>query len=79
MMLDIQDLSVVFTDRGEPLTAVDQFCLQMDRGEVVGIVGESGSGKSMTVHALMGLIRRSQVSVTGRAVFEGTDLLSLSR
>ena len=79
MMLDVQDLSVVFTDRGEPFTAVDRFCLQMEEGEIVGVVGESGSGKSMTAHALMGLIRRSQVSVSGSALFEGTDLLSLSR
>ncbi len=79
MMLDIRDLSVVFTDRGAPFAAVDRFSLQMDRGEIVGIVGESGSGKSMTAHALMGLIRRSEVEVSGSAVFEGTDLLSLSR
>ena len=79
MMLDVRDLSVVFTDRGAPFAAVDGFSLQMDRGAVVGIVGESGSGKSMTAHALMGLIRRSQVSVAGRALFEGIDLLSLSR
>ena len=79
MMLDIRDLSVVFSDRAEPFTAVDRFSLQMERGEIVGIVGESGSGKSMTAHALMGLIRRSEVAVSGSAVFEGTDLLSLSR
>ena len=78
MMLSVRDLSVVFTDRGSPFTAVDRFSLDMDEGEVVGIVGESGSGKSMTAHALMGLIRRAQVEVTGSAVFEGTDLLALS-
>jgi len=78
MMLSIRDLSVVFTDHGEvPFTAVDRFCLDMDRGEVVGIVGESGSGKSMTAHALMGLIRRPGAAVGGSAVFEGTDLLAL--
>ena len=79
MMLDIKDLSVVFSDRAEPFTAVDRFSLRMEEGEVVGIVGESGSGKSMTAHALMGLIRRSAVTVSGQAVFEGTDLLALSR
>ena len=79
MMLDVQDLSVVFSDRAEPFTAVDRFSLQMEQGEIVGIVGESGSGKSMTAHALMGLIRRSEVTVSGSAAFEGTDLLSLSR
>ena len=79
MMLDIRDLSVVFADRGAPFTAVDKFSLRMDRGEIVGIVGESGSGKSMTAHALMGLIRREGAAVSGSAVFEGTDLLSLSQ
>ena len=74
MMLDVRGLSVVFTDRGEPFTAVDNFSLRMDRGEIVGIVGESGSGKSMTAHALMGLIRRSEVAVSGQALFEGADL-----
>ncbi|MBD5133263.1 MAG: ABC transporter ATP-binding protein [Clostridiales bacterium] len=78
-MLDIRDLSVVFSDRQEPFTAVDHVSLQMEEGEIVGIVGESGSGKSMTAHALMGLIRRSQVAVSGSALFEGVDLLSLSR
>ena len=79
MMLDIRDLSVVFHDRAQPFTAVDRFSLRMEQGEVVGIVGESGSGKSMTAHALIGLIRRAQVEVSGSAVFEGTDLLALSR
>lgn len=78
-MLKIQDLSVVFSDRAEPFTAVDRFSLQMEAGEVVGIVGESGSGKSMTAHALMGLIQRSHAAISGRAEFDGTDLLALSR
>ena len=79
MMLDVRNLSVVFTDRRKPFTAVDRFSLQMDRGEIVGIVGESGSGKSMTAHALMGLVPRSRAAVTGEALFEGTDLLPLPR
>lgn len=79
MMLNIEHLSVVFRDRGEPFTAVKDFGLQMDHGEIVGIVGESGSGKSMTAHAIMGLIQRSSVAISGRAMFEGTDLFSLSK
>ena len=35
-MLDVRGLSVVFTDRGEPFTAVDNFSLRMDRGEIGG-------------------------------------------
>lgn len=79
MILNIEHLSVVFHDRKEPFTAVEDFNLQMDQSEIVGIVGESGSGKSMTAHAIMGLIKRSAVKVSGQAKFEGTDLLALSR
>ena len=79
MMLEIKDLSVTFTDGETPFPAVDRFCLQMGRGEIVGIVGESGSGKSMTAHALMGLIPHSRAAITGSAVFEGADLLQLPR
>ena len=79
MLLNIDKLSVVFHDRETAFEAVDDVSLQVDKGEIVGIVGESGSGKSMTAHALMGLIKRSDVQVSGKAEFDGADLLRLSR
>ena len=79
MMLEISHLKVEFHDRTASFTAVEDFSLNMEAGEVVGIVGESGSGKSMTAHALMGLIGRSQVEVSGQALFDGADLLAMSR
>ena len=79
MLLNIDKLSVVFHDRETACEAVDDVSLQVDKGEIVGIVGESGSGKSMTAHALMGLIKRSDVQVSGKAEFDGVDLLRLSR
>ena len=78
MMLKIQDLNIKFYDRHEPFTAVQNFDLEMEAGEIVGIVGESGSGKSMTCHAIMGLLRHKGVEVTGTAEFDGKDLLSMS-
>ena len=77
MMLNIEHLSIIFHDREEPFTAVENFNLQMDHGEIVGIVGESGSGKSMTAHAIMGLLRRYAVEVTGKAKFDGADILKM--
>ena len=79
MLLDIQHLSVVFHDQETAFEAVDDVSLQVDKGEIVGIVGESGSGKSMTAHALMGLIKRSNVKISGKALFDGADLLAMSR
>lgn len=77
MLLNIENLSIVFTDRGEPFTAVEDFDLQMEAGEIVGIVGESGSGKSMTAHAIMGLLRKPHIRIGGKVEFDGVDLLSL--
>ena len=77
MMLDIQHLSVVFHDRQEPFTAVSDFNLRMEEGELVGIVGESGSGKSMTAHTIMGLLRKPHIHTSGKVMFDGVDLLAL--
>ena len=79
MMLNIEHLSVTFYDREAPFEAVKDFSLQVDKGEIVGIVGESGSGKSMTAHAIMGLIKRTAVKVSGKAEFDGANLLTMSR
>ena len=78
-MLDIERLRITFTDGAAPFTAVKDFNLKMKRGEVVGVVGESGSGKSITAQAIMGLLRRSTVTVSGSVNFEGVELLQLSR
>ncbi len=78
-MLNVERLRVTFHDRAEPFTAVENFNLNMERGEIVGVVGESGSGKSMTALAIMGLLRRSAVTVSRSVNFEGTDLLHMPR
>ena len=78
MMLEVRDLAIVFHDGAEPFAAVRDFDLEMEAGEIVGIVGESGSGKSMTSHAIMGLLRRKGVEISGKIAFEGKDLLGMS-
>ncbi|MBK6886804.1 MAG: ABC transporter ATP-binding protein [Tetrasphaera sp.] len=78
-MLSVTDLTVTFQRHGERgFTAVDKVSFEVRPGQTVGLVGESGSGKSVTNLALMGLLPARGNSVTGTAIFEGTDLLSLS-
>lgn len=73
-LLEVEDLSVSFG----PFRAVDGVSLSLDRGEVLGIVGESGSGKSVTMLALMGLIRYPGIVSASKTVFDGIDLATLS-
>ena len=75
VLLEVRDLDVQFSTSDGVVHAVDRLSFSLRRGETLGLVGESGSGKSVTNLALMGLIRGAQIS--GEALFEGRDLLSL--
>jgi peptide/nickel transport system ATP-binding protein len=76
-LLDVTDLSVRFETDDGPIHAVDKLSFSIAPGEVLGIVGESGCGKSVTCMSLVRLLPETAV-IDGRAVFDGTDLLSLS-
>src|SRR5580700_4947712 len=48
-------------------------CLEVGRGEVVGLLGRNGVGKSTTLKAIIGLVHPSQGSVR----FEGRSIAHL--
>jgi peptide/nickel transport system ATP-binding protein len=76
-LLEVTDLSVRFETDDGPVHAVDKLSFAIAPGEVLGIVGESGCGKSVTCMSLVRLLPETAV-ISGRAVFEGVDLLALS-
>ena len=75
-LLDVTDLSVRFDTDDGTVYAVDGMSFTLAAGEVLGIVGESGCGKSVTCMALTRLLPET-AAVSGRVVFDGTDLLTL--
>jgi peptide/nickel transport system ATP-binding protein len=77
-LLDVRDLSVVFTRKGRrDVRAVDGVSFTVDAGETMGLVGESGSGKSVTSLAVMALLPKRGVRIGGEIHFDGDDLLTL--
>jgi peptide/nickel transport system ATP-binding protein len=78
-LLEVNDLSTTFTTDDGAVGAVDHVSFSVDRGKVLGIVGESGSGKSVTNLTLMGLLPGKGVKITGTAMLDGRDLLTLSK
>lgn len=76
-LLAVDDLTVSFRTRTGTVKALEHVSFSVGRGEMIGIVGESGSGKSVTAFALMGLLDAAARVTSGRADFEGRDLLKL--
>lgn len=75
-LLDVRDLSVSFRTQDGVVEAVRGVSFSVERRKTLGIVGESGSGKSVATQAVAGLTRGA--SISGKAIFEGQDLLKMS-
>ena len=76
-VLDVQDLSVTFTQEGRKVHAVRGISFHVDMGETVALVGESGSGKSVSALSTVGLLPDS-ADVQGSVTFKGQELVGAS-
>ena len=76
-ILEINNLKV-FPNNNSRLKLVKNISLSLKKGKTTCIVGESGSGKSLTALSVMQLLS-SQLSMSGDIVFEGINLLNLSK
>jgi peptide/nickel transport system ATP-binding protein len=67
-MIELDALSVTFSNNGRPIHAVRDVSFTVSQGESFGIVGESGSGKSTVLKAIAGLVQpdRNAVIVAGK-------------
>ncbi|MDN5857689.1 MAG: ABC transporter ATP-binding protein [Pseudonocardia sp.] len=74
-LLEVENLQVSFPTPDGVLDAVRDVSFTVEPGETLGIVGESGSGKSVLMQTVMGLTQGADIS--GRALFEGADLLAM--
>lgn len=76
-LLEIQDLTVVFPSRFGVLTAVSDFSLTLERGDIHGVVGESGAGKSTVGAAIAGLLPGTGKTSAGSIALDGEDISAL--
>ena len=76
-LLEVEDLKVQFRSEDGLVRAVDGISFSVEPGETLGIVGESGCGKSVTCLSILGLTRGENTEISGRAIFEGEDLIAM--
>lgn len=77
-ILKVENLNVTLTQRKSSKKLVEEVSFEVHPGECLGILGESGSGKSMTVKSVLGLLDKN-FQISGRAIFDGQDLLRESK
>lgn len=77
-ILKVENLNVTLTQRKSSKKLVEEVSFEVHPDECLGILGESGSGKSMTVKSVLGLLDKN-FQISGRAIFDGQDLLRESK
>lgn len=81
-LLHVKNLRVSFKGENKQyIETVKGISFDIPENTTVALVGESGSGKSVTSLATMGLlpVGQSKIDEQSKIIFEGKDLLSLSR
>jgi len=69
-LVEIRDLTKVFTQRGHDVHALTAVSASIWPGETLGLVGESGSGKTTLARTLLGIVPPTE----GVAVLDGREL-----
>ncbi|OON20791.1 ABC transporter, ATP-binding protein, partial [Opisthorchis viverrini] len=70
--IDFQDVKFVYPTRPDTIV-LQEFNMNLRKGQTVALVGPSGSGKSTVVH----MLQRFYEPIEGRIVVEGTDIRDL--
>ncbi|HEX5997348.1 MAG TPA: ABC transporter ATP-binding protein [Jiangellales bacterium] len=66
-MIQFEDVTVTFTRKGEPFTALDRVSFTTEDGHFTSLIGPSGCGKTTLLKIVAGLLRPSN----GRVVLDG--------
>jgi oligopeptide/dipeptide ABC transporter ATP-binding protein len=78
IVLEVKNLSTVFSTQEGEIKAVDDVSFVLKKGKVLGIVGESGCGKTVTTLSILRLLPRTAYISNGEIIFTNKDLLRLA-
>jgi peptide/nickel transport system ATP-binding protein len=77
-VLEVSGLTVEYATGKNPVRAVDDVSLTVERGEFLGIVGESGCGKSTLLFGIAHLLAPPARITAGSVTFRGKDLVAMT-
>lgn len=74
-LIQIRELSKVYSTPEGEVVALDRVSLDVRKGEIYGVIGMSGAGKSTLIRC----INRLDVPTGGEVLYRGQDVLRMSR
>ena len=77
-MLSVRNLKTWFYTYDGIVKAIDGINLEVKEKSILGIVGESGCGKSVTAQSIMNLVPNPGKIVSGKILFENSDILKMN-
>ncbi len=72
--ISARNVSKVFSESQEAVVALNNICLDIEKGEFIAIMGPSGSGKT----TLLSILGAMSAPTSGEVVIDGISLYSLS-
>lgn len=74
-MIEIRNLTKVYTTPGQEVLALDNVSLSVEKGEIFGIIGLSGAGKSTLIRCINMLEKPTQGSI----LVDGQEITALGK
>jgi len=78
-LLRMEDIQLEGFDGQKWKSVINHINLKLNRGEVLGLIGESGAGKSTLGLVAMGYTRTGCRITGGSIIFDGMDLMQISK
>lgn len=79
ILLDIEDLRIIYKTDLETVNAVNGIDLKIAKGKSFGLVGETGAGKTTTALSILRLLPSNTGKILGgKIIFNGKNLLEMN-
>jgi peptide/nickel transport system ATP-binding protein len=78
-LLEVKNVTIEYAVEHGKMVVVEDVSFTLNEGEAMGLVGESGCGKTTLAKALMRLLASNGKITKGQVLFDGVDLVTLSK
>jgi len=77
-VLSVKNLRTSYKTPDGSALALDDFCLDLEKGEMLGLIGESGCGKTTAGYSILRAIKYPGIMENGSIFLDSVNLASLS-